>query len=241
MDSFRVGKVTPAQRDSAEKERGRVRANKRKAHEEATLPKMMPLGVFNRGVLEANRAKKIAQLRLKDRTDRLAAQGRNKITRSAVQDGTFGGDNGTSGGNHERERWEKRALSDMFQMSSDSDSSDSVLAEVFGASNGVDNDQSSGACVDSDYGAKNAISETADSAWADEGERRCGVDVRDKQSGDTGDEEDSEDVHPPKFHQKLHQTYTKTGMNHDSEFVHGFPTTFNSWKDFHDAFEDYQS
>ncbi|OWZ11108.1 hypothetical protein PHMEG_00015923 [Phytophthora megakarya] len=120
-------------------------------------------------------------------------------------------------------------------MSSDSDSSDSVLAEGFGASNDVDNDQSS------DYGDKNAISEPTDSAWADEGERRGGVDVRDKQSGDTGDEEDSEDVHPPKFRQKFHQMHTKTGMNRDSEFVHGFPTTFNSWEESHDAFEDYQS
>ncbi|OWZ07029.1 hypothetical protein PHMEG_00020633 [Phytophthora megakarya] len=78
----------------------------------------------------------------------------------------------------------------MFQMSSDSDSSDSVLAEVFGASDEADNDQSLDACDDSGYGDKNDISETADSEWADEGERHCGNDVRDKQSGDTGDEED---------------------------------------------------
>ncbi|EGZ11821.1 hypothetical protein PHYSODRAFT_258990 [Phytophthora sojae] len=155
--------VTRAQRDSAESERSRSRQRQRELRHETdrTLRDLPPLPVYNRGVLEAQRAANVARARRDEQEIRLAMDGRYKRTRSATamlrsEDGKKAGQKARAEAREKSmyERWEARAVREMFGIEPDSDSDDGALAEAISALDEADEELSPGGTDDSDYEEK---------------------------------------------------------------------------------------
>ncbi|KAE8904648.1 hypothetical protein PF010_g6959 [Phytophthora fragariae] len=213
--------VTRAQRDSAEFERARIRDHQRKLRgdNDTILQKLSPLEAQSRGVLEATRAESIARQRRDAQEIRLAMEGRRKLTRSATA--MLRNEDGEEEGAHASEqrrieRWEARALREMFDIEPDSDSDGSALAEVFSAFDEADREQSPRGTDDSDYEEKppppsDTAADDAYEVQDDEEDREDEDEVESREDDDEseGDNEGDElrSAHQPKLHRNSHQKY----------------------------------
>ncbi|KAE8893927.1 hypothetical protein PF002_g897 [Phytophthora fragariae] len=127
------GAVTHAQRDSAELARIRIRQNQRQLRDDDSVDvqNAPPLPVYNRALLEAHRAEKVARTRRQEQTVRLALRDKHRLTR------TIAGElekefEEESGGGQDAGRWEARALNHMFGKGGE-DPADRALSEVIAA------------------------------------------------------------------------------------------------------------
>ncbi|KAE9283841.1 hypothetical protein PF001_g22668 [Phytophthora fragariae] len=283
------GSVTRRQWHNAELERIKIRAQERERRVDRRverlrdIPRLPPLPVYDRGVLEAHRAAKIGRARQEELANRLALLGRTTRTRST--DALLSRDNSDSE-HRGTERWEARALSTMFGGSSSGDGG--ALREAFNAIEEADEEPSPIGSDDSDYqdtpsadrDAKEDEQQDEDDAEEDdenqggeddeekseedeeEAENEDGDDgeeneedgggkevneLTDQREGDESEQDDEEETDDkfgvaPNLHQIAHQRLktTQRVRRPFPHFIDGFGTTFDSWADFHEAFEKFQ-
>ncbi|KAE8887146.1 hypothetical protein PF003_g28610 [Phytophthora fragariae] len=187
------GSVTRRQRDSAELERIKIRAQERKRRIDSRVERLSdihrlpPLPVYDRGVLEAHRAAKIGRARQEELANRLALLGRTTRTRST--DVLLSRDNSDS----EHRGTERRALSTMFGGSSSDDGG--ALREAFNAIEEADEEPSPNASDDSDYqDTPSADRDAREDEQQDEDDAEEGEDNEDDENqGGEDDEEESEE------------------------------------------------
>ncbi|KAJ8578321.1 hypothetical protein ON010_g885 [Phytophthora cinnamomi] len=226
------GDVTRAQRHSAELQRSRLREHQRnlRGDPRAALRNVPPLPIHDRDVLEAQRAANIARERRDAHESRLVIERRSIRTRSATA--IFEVKMGRGPG---RTRATREATSDGKRAR--------ALADVISAFDEVDEEQSSTG-DDPDYEEK-ALYLLGTAGSADEDDVSEDDEVEDDIERDEEDEDDEVSevryVRSSNVHRSSHQTHDLRVKLMSPVWFYGFKTTFESWEEFHECFDGFQT
>ncbi|KAG6622589.1 uncharacterized protein IUM83_05490 [Phytophthora cinnamomi] len=141
------------------------------------------------------------------------------------------------------ERWEARAVRQMFGIEKDSGSDDSALADVISVFDEIDEEQSSTG-DDPDYEEK-APYPLGTAGSADEDDVGEDDEVEDDTERDEEDEDDEVSevryVRSSNVHRSSHQTHDLRVKLMSSVWFYGFKTMFEWWEEFHECFDEFQT
>ncbi|KAE9325809.1 hypothetical protein PR003_g16383 [Phytophthora rubi] len=250
------GAVTHAQRDSADLARIRIRQNQRQLRDDDSVDvqNAPPLPVYNRALLEAHRAEKVARARRQEQTVRLALRDKHRLTR------TIAGElekefEEESGGGQDADRWEARRREPSPSGSDDSDFEDKASGQESDDSSASSDEKEEGSSPgERSDGAKTQAGEDKGRSDEDHGDVEANgkKDEGDDASEDPGDsEEDVEEAGEEGDDDAVVEanfgTVPKVHRNRDlrpkvgsPNFFTGFSSSFDSWEDFHCAFDQFQ-
>ncbi|KAG3118876.1 hypothetical protein PI124_g7526 [Phytophthora idaei] len=172
----------------------------------------------------AQRAEKVARSRLERQATLFAKEGRRKVTRTISE--SQRNEQRLAGNKRRHDRWEARALQELFGIDSDSDSGNSALGEALTALDSADDEVSGCGNGDSDYEEK-PQAQTNDSGGddssddTDDGERErvssqgltgVGVDEASEIAGlSEGEIAHTESTASTEFKPKAHRTQVVRG------------------------------